>query len=213
VVIVGLAAWYTTQYLIGEKARMPADEVDKASSFLTQHDRLLALLGPVNRFLNANPGWANCLLVVSSVLIDLLGVFLLLWSIFGPSIKPFVGMVILFGLRQICQAVTTLPPPKGMIWRYPGFPSLLVTYGVANDLFFSGHTALAVYGAVQLAQLGNGWLIAAVLLAVFQILAVLVLRAHYTMDVFTGLITALFVAWLAGVLAPFCDLALNGLFS
>ena len=27
------------------------------------------------------------------------------------------------------------------------FPSLLVTYGVSNDMFFSGHTAMAVLGA------------------------------------------------------------------
>src|SRR3989442_6441970 len=40
-----------------------------------------------------------------------------------------------------------------MIWRRPGFPSLLVTYGTAGDLFFSGHTAIAVYGGVELVRL------------------------------------------------------------
>jgi hypothetical protein len=42
-----------------------------------------------------------------------------------------------------------------MIWRYPGVPSLLVTYGTSNDLFFSGHTALAVYGSIELAWWGG----------------------------------------------------------
>ena len=42
-----------------------------------------------------------------------------------------------------------------MIWRNPGFPSLLVTYGTASDLFFSGHTAIAVYGALELAHWGG----------------------------------------------------------
>ena len=98
-----------------------------------------------------------------------------------------------------------------MIWRNPGFPSIFVTYGVANDLFFSGHTALAVYGAFELAQLGVGWLIAAVVLVVFEILAVLTLRAHYTLDVFTGLVTALLVAAVTMQVAPLCDRALERL--
>src|SRR5262249_22314921 len=123
------------------------------------------------------------------------------------------GLIILFGLRQICQALTALPPPRGMIWRHPGFPTLLVTYGVANDLFFSGHTAMAVYGAIELARLGAPWLIGlAWIIAIFEVFVVLALRAHYTMDVFAGLITALYIAGLAGLLAPACDQALSQMF-
>ena len=66
-----------------------------------------------------------------------------------------MGLLILFGLRQLCQGLCALPPPEGMIWRNPGFPSLLVTYGTATDLFFSGHTAIAVYGCLELAHWGG----------------------------------------------------------
>ena len=44
-----------------------------------------------------------------------------------------------------------------MVWRYPGVPAVLVTYGTANDLFFSGHTAIAVYGAATLAAHWGPW--------------------------------------------------------
>ena len=40
-----------------------------------------------------------------------------------------------------------------MIWHDPGFPSFLVTYHVANDFFFSGHTAIAVFGAIELSRM------------------------------------------------------------
>ena len=50
------------------------------------------------------------------------------------------------------QACVALPAPTDAIWHYPGFPSLLVTYGVANDYFFSGHTAIAVLAATELAR-------------------------------------------------------------
>jgi membrane-associated phospholipid phosphatase len=104
------------------------------------------------------------------------------------------------------QALVALPAPPNLIWHYPGFPSLLVTYGVANDYFFSGHTAIAVLGALELAREGEGWRIAAgVIIVVFEILAVLALRAHYTMDIFTGLVTALAAAHAADRISLWLD--------
>ena len=213
-VILGLAAWHGTQRFLGERQPSPAGQAEQAGWFLTQHDVLLRLSQPANRFLNVHPRWANGLLILSSVLIDGLGLFLFVWSIVGPSIRPFLGLCILFGLRQLCQVLTALPPPAGSIWRNPGFPSLFVTYGVSNDLFFSGHTALAVYGAAELAGLGYGWLVAvAVAIALFETLVVLLLRAQYTMDNFAGLVTALLVVGIAGSLAAPCDRALAHAFA
>ena len=74
----------------------------------------------------------------------------------------------------------------------------MVTYGVANDYFFSGHTAIAVLAGTELIRYGRKWLtVVAVVLVIFEVAVVLVLRAHYVMDVFTGLITGLYAAHLA----------------
>ena len=48
-------------------------------------------------------------------------------------------------------------------------------------------------------------------IAVFEALTVLVLRAHYTMDVFTGIVCALWVYSLAGRFAPWVDGAIRHL--
>jgi hypothetical protein len=142
----------------------------------------------------------------SSAIIDALGIFLLAASIFGPSVRPFLGLLLLFAMRQICQLVCALPPPAGMIWHSPGWPSLLVTYDVATDFFFSGHTGLAVLGAVELARVGGRrWLVIGLLIVVFEAGTVLVLRAHYTMDVFTGAVAARYATILAKRWAPWCD--------
>jgi membrane-associated phospholipid phosphatase len=112
----------------------------------------------------------------------------------------------IFALRQLCQTFCPLPPPQGMIWRDPGVPTVLVTYGTSNDLFFSGHTALAVYGATVLATALGPWgIVLGILIALFEIATVLVLRAHYTMDVFAGAVTALYVHTLAWKVAPAVD--------
>lgn len=197
--VLALGAWFWTQSLISHK---PAT---------SEHigDGIHALTAPLHQFFVDNPRPADALLIVSSAFIDLLAIFLFASAIFGPTIRPFLGMLIIFVLRQICQAFCTLTPPAGMIWHYPGFPSLLVTYGVSNDLFFSGHTAIAVLGATELARVGKRWLTAlGVAVALFEIATVIVLRAHYTMDVFAGALTALFVAGIVSRLAVPCDRAL-----
>ena len=198
-VLVGLGIWYGTQALLKHRP----------SGSGVIGDGLHALTARWFRFFTEHPKWADRLLIVSSLGIDLLGGFVLVQSIIGPSVRPFIGLFIVFGLRQICQAVCALPPPEGMIWRKPGFPSLLVTYGVANDLFFSGHTALAVYGAIELARWGGPvWAAVGVVVVMLETATVIVLRAHYTMDVFTGAVTAFAAAVIADWCAPACDAAL-----
>jgi hypothetical protein len=99
-----------------------------------------------------------------------------------------------------------------MIWRYPGFPSLLVTYGTATDLFFSGHTAIAVYGAIELGHAGGGWWgLAGAIIAGVEAATVLILRAHYTMDVFAAVVTAFSAASLAAPVASVGDRVVNRL--
>jgi hypothetical protein len=191
-----LTVWFWTQSLIG-KHSVPASGVG---------DELLVWSTPINNYLYEHVSAANALLIVSSGIIDLLGVFLLAKWIFGRSVRPFLGLILLLGLRQLTQALVALPAPENTIWHYPGFPSLLVTYGVANDYFFSGHTAIAVLGATELARIGRRWVTGvAIMIVVFEVATVLVLRAHYTMDVFTGAIAALYVASLVGNISPSID--------
>jgi len=75
---------------------------------------------------------------------------------------------------------------------------------VANDYFFSGHTAIAVLGAIELARFRMRWLtIGAVGIVFFEAFTVLILPAHYTMNVFTGLVTGLYAPYFAGGFALF----------
>jgi hypothetical protein len=183
-----LVIWFWTQSLIGARG-LPASGIG---------DRMHALTAPANLYLHLHPVAANALLIVSSGIIDLLGIFLLSMWIFRNEARPFIGLVIVLGLRQIMQFCVALPAPPDAIWHNPGFPSLLVTYGVAYDYFFSGHTAIAVLAATELARIGRRSItVAAVGIVIFEVAVVLTLRAHYTMDVFTGLITGLYAAHLA----------------
>jgi hypothetical protein len=196
VTVVVLALWFWTQSLIGART-VPGAGVG---------DALHNVTSALNSYFAQHSSAANGLLIASSALIDALGLFLLGSWLFGGSVRPFLGLVLLMALRQLLQSLCSLPVPPGMIWHYPGFPSLLVTYHVANDFFFSGHTAIAVFGALELSRFRRKWLtVTAVLIVLFEVATVLILRAHYTMDVFTGVLAALWVARISERIAPSLD--------
>ncbi len=196
VTLLAVGLWFWTQSLIGSRA-LPESGLG---------DGLHSLLAPVTLYLQLHPTATDALLIVSSFFIDALAVFLLASWIFGSTSRPLLGLVLVLALRQVIQALVALPAPPGMLWRYPGFPSLLVTYGVANDFFFSGHTAVAVLGALELARRNRRWLtVLALAIVIFEVLTVLALRAHYTMDVFAAILAALAAAHVSERMAPRLD--------
>jgi hypothetical protein len=196
--------WWKSQNWIAQKAVVHDGGIG---------DRLHDWTERAHKYFLNNSRASGFLLISSSLVIDLLGVFLILRTILGDSLRPLLGLVILFGLRQINQLMTTLPAPEKMIWRNPGVPSVFVTYGVSNDLFFSGHTALAVFAALELATLGPWWIPVAIAAIVFEVGTMIILRAHWTMDVFAGAVTALWVFALGRDIAPYVDNAFSHLIS
>lgn len=195
--VLAVGLWLMTQKYLGSRNPSKGNRI---------HDHLHILTKNINDYLYKSTRAANGLLISSSLIVDILGISLLLQSILGTSIRPLVALIILFTLRQLNQAITVLPTPGGMIWRNPGVPSLFVTYGVSNDLFFSGHTALAVLGALEMVSWGGEvFVMLGIMVVVFEVMTVIVLRAHWTMDVFTGVITALWVHDLSVKISPYLD--------
>ncbi|KYG65245.1 hypothetical protein AZI87_11850 [Bdellovibrio bacteriovorus] len=189
--------WLFSQKLLGQRNQKHAGGI---------YDSVHKLTDKINAILQHHPWGSRALLISSSLIVDALGIFLITSALFGPSIRPLFGLFFLFALRQINQAITVLPTPEGMIWKDPGFPSLFVTYAVSNDLFFSGHTALAVFGALELASLGGPLFITlAIFIVIYEVITVLLLRAHWTMDVFAGAVTALWMFTVAEKFSPAID--------
>lgn len=183
-IIAGILTSFDTQALFSTRPNLE-NKID---------DALHEWTAAVNEFLHENLYWSTALLIVSAAIVDFSAVFLLDRFIFGLTLRPFLPMLVLFLTRHICQALIALPSPSGMIWYHSGFPSLFVTYYVTSDLFFLGHTGIAVLAALELFRMNSR---IGILLVVLEISAIIVLRAHYTMDIFDRVI----MAWLASILA------------
>src|SRR5437763_17027406 len=78
-VAVGLAAWFSSQALIGKRT-FPDGTIGDAVHIWTD---------PLHDYLITHPRAGNGLLITSSAVVDLVGVSLLYLSIFGRSVRPF----------------------------------------------------------------------------------------------------------------------------
>src|SRR5437879_5526875 len=86
-----LAIWFWTQSLLGART---APETGVA-------DALHNLTAGWNAYLAHHAAAANVLLILSSAIIDALGVFLLGSWLFGRRVRPFLGLVMLMILGQV----------------------------------------------------------------------------------------------------------------
>jgi len=195
-VAVAIVLWFWTQRLVSAKAPMKNGI----------GERLHDWSAPRHAWFLAHPCATNLTLILTSVFIDLFGLYLFASSIFGPTLQPLIAILILFSMRQTCQAICTLPIPPGSIWHHPGCPSLFVTYGTSNNFFFSGHPAISVLRAIQLAHTAPPWFAAvAAATAVVEAITVIILRAHYTMNVFAAPFAAYGADEIARRFAPDVD--------
>ncbi len=101
IAVLAIAVWFASQSLL-ESRGFPEGIVDGVH----------LLLAPATQWLTNHSQAANALLIVTSGLIDILGCFLFVSGIMGRSIRPMLGLMLLFILRQVSQALVALPLPR-----------------------------------------------------------------------------------------------------
>lgn len=191
------AAWLISQHLL-EKSRGPVDG-------FTDHTH--QLLSGVNLFLNTHPTLTNVVLAVSSLEVDLAALSMVVFFFVRQESRPLLALWLILIMRQLCQSSVSMPLPQGMIWHYPGFPSVVVTYSASTDFFFSGHMALATVLTAELtAQRAPVWKQTVGWAAVcLQALVVLSMRFHYVTDVVAGVLAAIVATQFAEALGRRLD--------
>lgn len=191
-----IALYFIYQHFINQKP-VPPCLVD---------DGLHRLFQPVTDFLLNHPTVANAQLIAMNSILDILTLFLIVITLVKRDIRPFFILTIFFSLRQILQLAVKLPMPTEIIWHYPGFPSLLQTYGIASDFYFSGHTGLSLLAFYELSYFRKPWLTClGFVLFVYEACSVLAIHGHYTMDVFTAIMTVTCFTDFSFKIAPYIN--------
>jgi hypothetical protein len=200
-----LALWHITQILLDSNKKLILLGMGDNP---TSVDRMHVFLEPINNFLSQHPLITDILLIISSAHIDAILIGMVLWGIFGKTVRPLLVVLFVLVFRQISQFLVIVPIPPGMIWHYPGFPSLIVTYHTNYDFFFSGHAAASILSVLEIyaRHYKRSWpLVWVSILAVLEIAFVLSMRFHYTADVIAGIFAAVAAFFFAQKLTPYLD--------
>ena len=96
VTAIAIGVWFWTQSLIGAR-HLPDAGIG---------DGLHNLTAGLNLYLQHSPCAANALLIVSSALIDALGLFLLARWVFAGTVRPFLGLLLLLGLATLLSSTS-----------------------------------------------------------------------------------------------------------
>ncbi len=191
-IFLGLIAFYSVEHILAKKPISNCGIIDYLQQFTF----------PLNEYISSHGSLSDKILIVMNAISDCLGLFIIGLVIVKRDTRPFL-MLLIFGLlRQSLQYLVSLPIPLHAIWHDPGFPSIFATYNVANDLYFSSHTGVSLIAALEMARFKKTWLtVLGFSIFFFEVSCVIVLQVHYTMDVFTAIMTVFCIIGLCSYLA------------
>ena len=100
-------------------------------------------------------------------------------------------MLFFYSVRAILQVVWKVEYPEGYNWGFPGFLSIFVPYGETADFFYSGHVGICMLFFLEFSAIGWDYMAYYSLFTLFvEAFTMVVLRAHYTMDMIAGVVFA-----------------------
>ena len=101
--------------------------------------------------------------------------------------------------------------PDDYIWGYPGFPSLTVPYGMANDFHFPVHLSILIIAANEMWEEQHYlWSKAALMTLIYQTVIISATRGAYSIDLVAAYLFGHFHWLLATKLCYYIDVLVFG---
>lgn len=183
--------WQISQYLLSVNTPIQQEIIDESHK----------MIAGINIFLQNHTNITRIIIIITSLMIDINVLFVCGNSLWKRKYQPLYIIIAGLTLRQICQFFNRLPVPENMIWFHPQIPSLLVTYSVSNDFFFSGHTFIAMLVGSEIIKKPR--LLAKIygfMFIIIEITFVIVTNGHYFMDVYAAIATYFMLKYFANIL-------------
>ena len=145
-------------------------------------------------------------IILDALLIDLFFLhFAFNWVFASKFYTTVISLLLFYVMRQCVVSMIDWPIPDFQDFEDPHFPSLVVSYRKTNDFYYSGHIGFCLIMMLQNISersgcamiLLNSWLL------VFTGFMLLITRAHYTNDLFIGLVVAYNIFWVSAQVVYF----------
>jgi hypothetical protein len=158
-------------------------------------DALFDLTSFINKWFLQDLRRRNILMICSSSLMDI-NVIMSLYTFlrYSETYRFAVALAIFFGLRATLVCFCKSPYPEGYNWGYPGIMALFVPYGRTADFFYSGHVGICMIIQLEHREYKRLKMAAYTIFTMCcQIFLMVVCRAHYTIDLVSGLVYAHYI--------------------
>jgi len=155
-------------------------------------DRAMDALEFINFYVMDRPRLRDAMLIACTFFMDVMffatGIY---WVLYGNSSRIVVSILFFYAVRAAVQQMFYCPYPKHYFWDDPGFPPLVVPYGRSSDFFFSGHVGFVTLCASEWVK-NKKYFVASLLMlgGFYTAFILLVYQAHYSIDIFTGMVVA-----------------------
>lgn len=166
------------------------------------------LLGATN-YISQNLYIRDYLLIMGSAFLDIFLVCFMITYIFkGNSWNPLVHISLFYFLRgAVMQSLIILEIYDTYIFENPGFPSMIVPYFRSADFFFSGHAGCSILIGLQMSDMGYTELkYFGFFLAIFEGFVLMVLRAHYSIDIVFGILISHYLYIISKYIGKYLDM-------
>ena len=188
-------------------------------------DRGHALFAPAHELLKAQPTLLFTLVAISRAYAELGMAAIVLVSLLGSTMRPFLSVAAVFVLRLVCRigGVVPLVSDEHTLSKQanPVVPYYLFVRPGTRNLFFDGGVALSVVLAIELYRLAPStrggaplltfrtpkvaWGALGAALAAFNVALTLSTRSHWTFDVIVAVIFARYATLVSLALSPSVD--------
>lgn len=152
-------------------------------------DYLLTLTKGIAKFNRENEVFRNIYTVLCSLLIDIMFIYSgVRWIFFTKTWRLAALLIFFYGVRAFVQKFYIMGKTEEYFWKAPVIKSLMVSYLPCCDFFYSGHVAFPIMLALDYYEAKQNYIGSFCLFVSFlEMILVIITRAHYSIDIFTGL--------------------------
>jgi hypothetical protein len=174
-------------------------------------DQFFEITSSLNKFIYDHAVPRKLLVITSSLIIDISVISLsICWVLMSRTWRPLITIGLFYALRGACNVMFAMKYPENIIWEFPGIPAFSISYHDTSDFFFSGHVGINLISAIELKRFKCFKLSCLSYFGVFfQILTMLTVRGHYSIDLIAGLISAHYCDIMSFKIASYVDSMIN----
>lgn len=180
---------------------MPATEIECVL------DKTFNLTSFINTFFSTHLYVKRAFIIISSLFTDLMILIALgYWVFYTKSLRFLMSLCLFYIVHSFIRLFFFIDTPQTYLWEHPNFPSLFVTYVKTTSFFFTNCIGLLMICLMEWRKNRNTIMaIVTLVCIIFECIIMHSLRAHYVIDLFSGIFIGHYIFIIVEVFVDYID--------